>query len=75
MLNVLLIAVVCFSAGQSIPGGCVFSFDSLPDGLPVQAAEGIFHDEDLPPKHQLKRVHLLRHTQVTVVTRSHHLQR
>jgi len=52
----------------------VFCRNSFSDGLPVQATEGVFHDANLPPQHQFKRINLPRHSEGGMVTRSHHLQ-
>lgn len=41
---------------------CLLSYHSFPYRLPIQAAEGELHHEDLPPEHQLKWQYLPRHS-------------
>ena len=56
-------------------GRSVLLDDPLSDGLPVQASKGCVHNTHLPPKHQLKRINLLRYPQVAVVASTHNLKR
>lgn len=42
----------------AVLGRCLFPVDHLPHGLPVQAAQGLVPDQDLPPEHQRERQHL-----------------
>ncbi len=58
----------------AVPGRSLLPHHPLPHRLPVQAAQGGIHHSHLPPKHQLQRVHLLRHPQESVVARAHHLK-
>jgi hypothetical protein len=47
----------------------------LPDRLPFQAAQGQFHNEDLPPEHQREWIDLLGHLKGPVVACIDHLER
>lgn len=46
----------------AILGRCLFLVHYLPNGLPIQATEGVFLDKDLPPQYQCERQHLLGHS-------------
>jgi hypothetical protein len=52
----------------------VLPLHHLPDGLPVQAAQGQLHNEDLPPQHQRERLDLPRHSPGPVVACLDHLE-
>ena len=52
----------------------VLPLDHFPHRLPLQAAQGQLHDEDLPPEHQRERLDLSRHFERPVVASAHDLE-
>merc|ERR1712093_110572 len=47
--------------GLTILWRCLLPRHPLPYRLPIQATQGQLHHQNLPPKYQLQRFHLLRH--------------
>ncbi len=54
---------------------CLLPLHQLPHRLPLQAAQGQLHDQDLPPKHQCEWIYLLGHSARPVVPGVNHLER
>ena len=61
--------------GLTLRGRRVLPLHHLPDRLPVQAPQGLVHDQDLPPEHQRERVNLLGHLEGSVESGIDHFER
>ena len=53
----------------------VLPLHHVPDRLPLQAAQGQLHDQDLPPEHQRERLDLSRHLEGPVESSIDYLDR
>ena len=62
------------SSRQSVSGRGLLPHHPLPHRLPLQAPQGRLHHQDLPPQHQLQRVHLSRYPEVSMVSSTYYLQ-
>jgi hypothetical protein len=58
----------------ALRGRRLFPLHHVSHGLPIQTSQSQLHDEDLPPKHQCKRIYLPRHFAGSMVSCVDHLK-